>query len=149
MIFPAAKSRSYFDIVESFNDGSRALPAKLAAAFVILYDSASSKVRRDKLECEYWTNDLVKPQVLANCVYAETKEEAQLVMRLVLVLGPSYLNASVIPFNRLTADAGFGLVASLWANNQINDVYGMNLKKFNPATFMSVCENMDNYYKAF
>ncbi|OTA57984.1 Glucooligosaccharide oxidase [Hypoxylon sp. EC38] len=132
MIFPAEKNESYFDVLASFDDGSSALPAKLAAASAISYNSTSGK-----------------PQILANWVYAGTQDEAESVISPVLNLDPSYLKASMIPWNRLSADAAFGLDAPLCVKNKIYDLYGINLRKLDKTIFTSVFERFGDFYATF
>lgn len=91
---------------------------------------------------------MTQPQILANWVYAGTKAEIDQAIKPILNLSPSFLNGSVMPWNTLTRDAGFGLDAALCADNQINDIYGLNLKTLNMKTFQSVFKKMGNYYRS-
>ncbi|KAI1120194.1 Glucooligosaccharide oxidase [Nemania abortiva] len=132
MIISADKAESYFKAVASLAaSSSSALPAKLSMATVINYSSTSGG-----------------PQILANWVYAGTKAETDQAIKPILNLGPSFLNGTVMPWNTLTANAGFGLDASLCADNQINDLYGLNLKTFNVQTFSNVFKKMGDFYRS-
>ncbi|KAI1350305.1 Glucooligosaccharide oxidase [Xylaria sp. FL0043] len=132
MIFPAEKNQSYFKAIAALGEGRSALPAKLAMATAVTYDNATGR-----------------PQILSNWVYAGSQAEAKQAIKPILDLQPSFLNASVLPWNKLTAEAGFGLDASLCLNNKIYDIYGVNLKRFDVPTFMSVFAKMGDFYRAY
>lgn len=46
MIFPSEKCQEYWNVLASFDDGSSALPASLAAVSAISYDGTSGQVSR-------------------------------------------------------------------------------------------------------
>lgn len=92
---------------------------------------------------------MLEPHILANWVYAGTQEQAEQIIRPVLDLEPSYLDSRVIPWNRLSAEAAFGGDASLCVDNQVIDIYGMNLKTLDTETFTSVFERMGDFYSTF
>ncbi|CAJ2508334.1 Uu.00g133600.m01.CDS01 [Anthostomella pinea] len=127
MIFPAAKNGSYFDVLASFNDGSSAFPAKLSAASAISYNSTTG-------------------EILANWAYVGSQDEADLIIKPVLDLDPSYIDRRVISWPRFTAEAQFGLDAALCEVNKTNDIYGINTKNLDTATFTSIFKQVGDYY---
>lgn len=49
MVFPAEKSKEYWEVLASFDDGASALPAKLAVVTSVEYDDKAGKVSQTPL----------------------------------------------------------------------------------------------------
>ncbi|KAK8018786.1 hypothetical protein PG991_007976 [Apiospora marii] len=132
MIFPAEKSKEYWDVLASFDDGASALPAKLAVVTSVEYDDKAGRAR-----------------IMASWVYFGTKEEAEPIVRPVLDLGPTFVNATVAHWTRQGAELAFGIDEHVCEDNKIYDIYTVSSKKLDTATMQSAFEKMANFYKEF
>ncbi|KAK8131613.1 FAD-binding domain-containing protein [Apiospora sp. TS-2023a] len=132
MVFPAEKSKEYWKILASFDDGKSALPAKLAVVTSVEYDDKAGKAR-----------------IMASWVYYGTKEEAEPVVRPVLDLGPTFLNATVAHWTRQGAELAFGIDEHVCEDNKIYDIYTVSSKKLDASTMQSAFEKMVNFYEMF
>ncbi|KAI1074442.1 FAD-binding domain-containing protein [Whalleya microplaca] len=125
--FPASKSRDYFDAMQKLGE---TMPAELSVITLITYDNNTSQ-----------------PQILANWVYVGPEEQGREVLEPIISLGPSVANLTMIPWNNLVAEAGFGLDAAFCVAGATRSTYSATTRNLSASTWQSILENMTTYYE--
>ncbi|KAL8988161.1 MAG: hypothetical protein Q9177_002723 [Variospora cf. flavescens] len=130
LIFPANKSKEYFDVLQSFT--GKNLPAKLAIVTLIVFDPVAQAA-----------------QIVANWVYIGPREEGLRVMAPVLALNPPITNIQVVPWNKLVSTAAGGADALICPKNVSHNTWWANLRSLPSSTFQASFDELNNFYKQY
>ncbi|KAF2852097.1 FAD-binding domain-containing protein [Plenodomus tracheiphilus IPT5] len=126
IIVPLEKNVSYFEVVESMMP----LPADLTVQTSIVYSTAVNST-----------------QILVSLVYAGPEDTGLEAMAPILDLGPfEFKNVSVLAYNTVGPNSMFQNNAAFCGASQIFDVFGFNLKLFNPATMSSTLQKISDFF---
>ncbi|PSS06796.1 hypothetical protein M430DRAFT_111301 [Amorphotheca resinae ATCC 22711] len=120
------KNVSYFETVEKMHP----LPAELTVETIINYNST-----------------LEQPQLMLSLVYAGPKDEAVKAMAPILELGPSYSLIKEIPWSEISTQTTFLLDGPVCENNQIYDIYPVNLRTFDAPTLTATFGKMAQFWE--
>ncbi|KAI9374704.1 hypothetical protein BJX61DRAFT_264134 [Aspergillus egyptiacus] len=96
-----------------------------------------------------YSTDTNSPILLANCVYHGPRDAALASLHpLLLDIGPGlvFMNVTEVPWNRLSATAGFASDAATCQPGQIHDIYGVTLRHRSAATWIAVFDAMGAFY---
>ncbi|KFA79676.1 hypothetical protein S40288_09082 [Stachybotrys chartarum IBT 40288] len=126
-VFPAEKSEAYFNALQGFQHKT---PRGLSSINLIVYDEATSGA-----------------QILSAWVYAGAEAEGRRIMKPILDLNPPFVNATMIPWNRLVYDIGFGLNSAFCQGNAIRSIYGISMKTLAASTYQAAFEEMSAFYE--
>ncbi|KAL9032533.1 MAG: hypothetical protein Q9180_006446, partial [Flavoplaca navasiana] len=129
LIFPANKSKEYFDVLHSFIGK---MPAKLAIVSLIVFDPVAQAA-----------------QIVANWVYIGPREEGLRVMAPVLALNPPVTNIQVVPWNKLAPKAAGGADALICPKNSSHNTWWANLRRLPSSTLQVSFDELNNFYKLY
>lgn len=84
--------------------------------------------------------------IILNAVYVGPQSEGEKVIKPFLDLNPLVQNISVVPWNRLSDVATFGIANYACHKGILESIYSLALKNIDPATFASVFELLTKFY---
>jgi hypothetical protein len=84
---------------------------------------------------------------MLSLVYAGPKDEAVKAMAPILELGPSYSLIKEIPWSEISTQTTFLLDGPVCENNQIYDIYPVNLRTFDAPTLTATFGKMAQFWE--
>ncbi|KAI0469320.1 Glucooligosaccharide oxidase [Xylaria cf. heliscus] len=124
-IIPASQNGSYFDLIQSFEDG---MPAELSTVSLMEF------------------NDTIgEAQILVNWVYIGPEDKGRELIAPVLNLNPVVTDIRMVQYNTLVDVALFGLGRSICADTYI-DGYGVNYRNLSSSTFQGIFQTLSDFY---
>uniref|UniRef100_A0A0B7K4I8 FAD-binding PCMH-type domain-containing protein n=1 Tax=Bionectria ochroleuca TaxID=29856 RepID=A0A0B7K4I8_BIOOC len=123
-------SNSYFDLLESYDTS---MTENLAIVSMIIYNEKTNAAH-----------------ILANWVYLGQEEEGLGAIKPLLELQPSISSVSMVPWNKLLASQGLGIVDTMFCqNNQTRSLYSANVRRFPASTSKIAFEKMEKLYAEY
>uniref|UniRef100_A0A8H7TQJ7 FAD-binding PCMH-type domain-containing protein n=1 Tax=Bionectria ochroleuca TaxID=29856 RepID=A0A8H7TQJ7_BIOOC len=123
-------SNSYFDLLESYDTS---MAENLAIVSMIIYNEKTNAAH-----------------ILANWVYLGQEEEGLGAIKPFLELQPSISSVSMVPWNKLLASQGLGIVDTMFCqNNQTRSLYSANVRRFPASTSKIAFEKMEKLYAEY
>lgn len=92
------------------------------------------------------TGHSLKPQLKLSVVYAGPKNESAAAMAPILDLEPSYSLIKEIPWTQLSTETAFELDGLICEDQEIWDIYAVNLRDFSVPTMISSFEKMSSFW---
>ncbi|KAK1634584.1 hypothetical protein BDP81DRAFT_451133 [Colletotrichum phormii] len=130
MVIPAAQTAEYFKILELFNDS---MPANLAVYSMIMYSEAANDAK-----------------VMTNWVYMGPESAGRAAMQQLLDLQPSLSLVRTVPWSKITASQGFGMLDAAFCQSAVDrSVYGVNVRQLHAATYQTVFDKMRTFYREY
>ncbi|KAI0003936.1 hypothetical protein F4779DRAFT_634315 [Xylariaceae sp. FL0662B] len=124
LLFTPEKNVTYFDTLA----GMFPLPPQLTVETIMSYNTT-----------------LNQPQLMLSVVYAGPKDEAVKAMDPILKLGPYYSNVKEITWNELSTQTTFLLDAPVCEDEQIWDIWAVNLRNISAPSLVSSFEKIASF----
>lgn len=125
-VYPASSKEAIFDLVKSLAEDQ---PDELSVFGIIMFDR------------------LTKQTVLMmSAIYVGPEEEGLKYIRRFTAHNPLRQSVGMLPWNRLIKENRFGVDAMACMKGGNHSILGLNLHKFDAATFVGLVDKFDNFY---
>lgn len=125
-VYPASYKKEIFGLVESLNENK---PAELSLFASIMFDMQTQRTA-----------------LMISAIYVGSEEQGMVYMQPFLDQNPLRQSVSVLPWNRLIKDNRFGVDALACMKAGNHSAMGMNVYKFNAATYVGLVDKFDRFY---
>lgn len=143
--FPANLSSKFFKAVESMHGK---LPPELAGNAFIAWNATTNQVYFPR--CTIYKSFTVltssQTQTVANWMYLGSEEQARKVLAPIYDVG-GYNSGKVVPWNKLINSTSDGLVARICEPGGIHDIYSLNLRNYDAATYDKCFDKISNFFQ--
>jgi hypothetical protein len=125
-VYPASSKKAIFDLVESLNENK---PAELSLFGIIMFDMQTQQT-----------------VLMMSAIYVGPEEDGMVYMQPFIGQNPLRQSLGVLPWNRLIKDNRFGVDVMACIKGGSHSVMGMNLYKFDAATYVGLVDKFDKFY---
>lgn len=125
-VYPASSKKEVFELVGSLNEKK---PAELSLFGHIMFDMQTRQT-----------------VLMISAIYVGPEEDGMVYMQPFIDQKPLRQSVSMLPWNRLIKDNRFGVDALACSKGGNHSVMGMNLYKFDTATFVGLVDKFDRFY---
>ncbi|KAI1496962.1 hypothetical protein F5X99DRAFT_413572 [Biscogniauxia marginata] len=126
-VFPVGMTEAFFHVLAVFS--GETIPG-LSAITLFVYDEETSS-----------------PQILTNWVYAGPEDEGRRILEPLFALNPPFANATMVPWNRLVYEAGFGLDAAFCTGPAVRSIYTASMRKLSADTYQAAFEKLSAFWE--
>lgn len=125
-VYPASSKEAIFELVQSLNENK---PDQLSLFGIIMFDRQTQQT-----------------VLMMSAIYVGPEDEGMRYMKPFIEQNPLRQSVSLLPWNRLIKDNRFGVDALACMKGGNHSVMGMNLYKFDTATYVGLVDKFDNFY---
>lgn len=125
-VYPASSKEAVFDLVKSLAEDQ---PDELSVFGIIMFDRQTQQTA-----------------LMMSAIYVGPEEEGMDYIRRFTGLNPLRQSVSMLPWNRLIKDNRFGVDALACMKGGNHSILGLNLYKFDAATFVGLVDKFDTFY---
>lgn len=125
-VYPASSKEVIFDLVKSLADGQ---PNELSLFGSIMFDMQTQQT-----------------VLMMSAIYVGPEEEGMPYLQRFIDQSPLRQSVSTIPWSRLIKENRFGVDAMACMKGGNHSVMGMNIDKFDPATYVDLVDRFDQFY---
>lgn len=88
-----------------------------------------------------------KPQILTNWVYAGPEAEGRRILEPLFALNPPFINATMIPWNRLVYTAGFELNTAFCTGPAVRSIFTTSMRNLSASTYQAAFEKLSAFWE--
>lgn len=125
-VYPASSKEVIFELVESLVDDQ---PDELSLFGSIMFDMQTRQT-----------------VLMMSAIYVGPEEQGMTYMQRFIDQNPLRQSVSAIPWSKLIKENRFGVDAMACMKGGNHSVMGMNIYKFDPATYVDLVDRFDQYY---
>lgn len=125
-VYPASSKEAIFDLVQSLNENK---PEQLSLFGIIMFDMQTQQT-----------------VLMMSAIYIGPEDKGMLYIQPFIDQNPLRQSVSMLPWNRLIKDNRFGVDAFACIKGGNHSVMGMNLYKFDTATYVGLVDKFDSLY---
>lgn len=125
-VYPASSKKEIFGLIESLNENK---PAELSLFASIMFDMPTQQTA-----------------LMISTIYIGPEAEGMVYMQPFVDQNPIRQSVGMLPWNRLIKDNRFRVDAMACAKGGNHSVMGMNVYKFDTATYVGLVDKFDSFY---
>lgn len=125
-VYPASSKEAIFDLINSLAEDQ---PDELSLFGIIMFDRLTQQT-----------------VLMMSAIYVGPEEEGMKYIQRFTAHNPLRQSVSILPWNRLIKENRFGVDAMACMKGGNHSILGLNLHKFDAATFVGLVDKFNNFY---